>query len=321
MSIRALIDRMYHGDLHSAREEARQVADLGALAEIRAILDKSKDTPEKKFCYWILGDLGRNTGAQEVMDYLMERVGKEKTATLRKQALQEILFLRGPSDPQNVVKAAQDKNRGVREAAVAALGACTHPAAEQALIQLVESGGDERAAVRNAAVALARAGTEKCASALVALLDRLPRDRAHETAVAAALLALSRIRGPDALPLALSELGQSRQPFPNWASMLVIEQHGNEGHIDVVIERLSALLQRRNRPDVALAITFVDTRFEDELSAGAAFLRRIDGPRVDQFFQHLREKAASLSDREKRLLANSAPGLDEFRSDESDSGR
>ena len=103
MAVRDLLDRMLGGDFEAAREEARKMADLGTLDEIRAILDKSKKTPEKTYCYWILRDLGRNTGAREVMDYLVERVAREdKVAKLREQALMEIKFLNGSSDPSKI---------------------------------------------------------------------------------------------------------------------------------------------------------------------------------------------------------------------------
>ena len=72
-AIRELIDRMKHDDFHKARAEAKQVTDLGALEEIKAILESTEDRTDKLYCYWILGDLGRNAKAPQVADYLMKR--------------------------------------------------------------------------------------------------------------------------------------------------------------------------------------------------------------------------------------------------------
>lgn len=309
MSVRDLIDRMSQGDFSAARKEAKQISDLEALNEVRTILAQSKDSTEKKFCYWVLGDLGRNTQAQEVTDYLIERVACEKTATLRKQALDQIQFLQGASDPEYLIQATQDKNRGVRESAIQALGACTHPKAEKALIDLIECSDDEMVAVRLGAIALARIGTEQCKDTLVGLIRRLPRSRAYETSIAASLLGLARIRAGEALPLAVGELGQSRQPFPNWASMLVIEQFGNEEQIELVIGRLTTLLNKKKRQDLAYTITHIDTSFDNELAAGVSFLKRFDDPRVAAFFAFLHEKIDSLFDREKDFLAENLPGF------------
>ena len=321
MSVRDLIHRMTHGDFEAAREEARKIADLDALDEIRAILDKARKTPEKTYCYWILGDLGRNTGAGEVMDYLVERVAREnKVAKLRKQALMEIEWLNGPTDPSNIIEATKDKNRDVRHSAIDALGACTHPKAEEALIDIISVKRRRNGNRAEAAIALARIGTDRCSETLTGLIHRLPRNRAYETAVAASLLGLARIGSSEALPLAVEELGKFKSPFPNWASMLVIEQLGSEDQIDLVIDRLTSSLKTKNRHDVAYTINFIDTKFDDEFSAGAAFLNRFDDPRVKEFFALLREEIDLLFDREKNFLARNIPGFEEYVSDD-DTGR
>jgi len=46
--IREFLDRMKHGDFHKARDEAKQITDLDALTQIKAILDATKpETAER----------------------------------------------------------------------------------------------------------------------------------------------------------------------------------------------------------------------------------------------------------------------------------
>ena len=251
------------------------------------------------------------------MDYLIERVAREdKVVKLRKQALMEIKFLNGPSDPSNIIEATKDKNRDVRHSAIEALGACTHPEAEGALIEIIQSSGEEIGTMREAAIALARIGTDRCDETLTGLIRRLPRNRAYETAVAASLLGLARIRSNEALPLAVEELGKSKSPFPNWAAMLVIEQLGIVDQIDLVIDRLTSSLKAKNRHDLAYTITFIDTKFDDELSAGVAFLNRYDDPRVKGCFAFLHDTIDVLFDREKIFLTRNIPGFEDRASDD-----
>jgi len=255
----------------------------------------------------ILRYLARNTGAPRVVDYLMERVATEKTAELRKQALTEVYFLQGVSNAQNSIAALEDRDRDARQRAIMALGACSDPRAEEALIGIVES--DDPAATRDATIALARVGTQRCVDSLVALFRRLPRDARHDVTVAAALLALARIGPAQSLPLAAEELNASRSAFVNWACMLVIWQHGNEQHIDVVVNRLKQFILRKNRQDMEYIITVIDVPFQDELTAGVSFLQRFADLRVESFFEFLRANSSRLFEREERFLATHVPAF------------
>jgi HEAT repeat protein len=300
--IRELIDRMKGGDFHKARAEAAAVRDLAALEQIREILEPTKDVTEKTYCYWILGDLGRNTKAPQVADYLMERVAAEKQMALRKLALDQVSLLQDATQADNALAAIGDKSRDVRYAAIRALGACRDARCEPALIGLVDA-DEDAVATRHAVIALARIGTNECSKSLAALFRRLPRDRRHEVTVAAALLALARNGVAEALPLAMEELGASKSEFVNWACMLVIRQHGDERQIDAVVDRLTTLLAKKKRQDMTYVINLIDTPYGDEFTAGVSFLRQFNDDRVGRFLADLREKPERLFDREKEWLA------------------
>ncbi len=307
--IRELLDRMRHGDFHQARTEAARIADLDALEQIRTILERTRDAVEKMYCYRMLGDLGRNTKATQVADYLMERVAAEKTVKLRKLALSEVSLLQGVSNAENAMAALTDKNRDVRLAAIDALGACRGAESEAALLGIVNSGDDSWAAWK-ATMALLRIGTHQCVDSLIALFRRLPRNRQHEDTVALALLALARLGATDSLRLAVEELNASRSGSVNWACMLVVWQRGDEAHIDVVVRRLEALIKRKNRPDIVYTWSQVEAPFEDEFTAGVSFLQKFADARVDGFWVFLREHLPLLFERERRFLATSVKGFE-----------
>lgn len=302
--IQELIDGMLHGDFYKAREEASQIADPALLGQIQAILEQSKNDAEKMYCYWILKDLGRNSGSIQVADYLMERVALEKKTRLRGQALKSLLFLHGVSDATNAIAALRDKNRDVRRYAIHALGACSDPQAEEALIGIVNS-DDDPAATREAALILARIATPRCVDSMVALFRRLPRDRMYDITVTAALLALARVGAAQSLPLAVEELGASRSAFVNLACMLVIEQHGNQAQIETVINRLTAYLKKKNRQEMQYIVPLVETKYPDELTAGLSFLLKFADAQVDDFLAFLRANSARLFEREQSFLEDS----------------
>jgi hypothetical protein len=304
VAIRELIDRMKRGDFDKARTEARQVMDLDVLEEIKVILESTKDRTDRLYCYWILGDLGRNAKAHQVADYLMERVPQEKTIRMREQALMGAVFIEGPWNPENAIATLADKNRGVRHLAIQALGACTDPRAEETLIGIVDNEADkEPAAAGHAAVGLARNGTSRCGDSLISLVRRLPCNAHHEATISAALLGLARLGRADALPLAAGGLKGWRYNQANWARMLYIAEFGGEEQIDLVIGRLKSHVKWKNRQDLSYSMTFMETRFDDELSAGVSFLQQFSDARIDKFFAFLRDNAALLFDREQSYLA------------------
>ena len=311
--IRELIDRMKHDDFHKARAEAKQVTDLDALEEIKAILESTKDRTDKLYCYWILGDLGRNAKAPHVADYLMERLPREKTVDMREWAFRGAMFIEGPWNPENAIAAIADTNRAVRHLAIQALGACTNPRAEETLIDIVDNEADkDPAAAGHAAYGLARNGTQRCGDSLVSLVRRLPCNAYHEATISAALFGLARLGRADALPLVAEGLKGWRYNQANWARTLYIAEFGGEEQIDLVISRLKATVKRKNREDVIYSITHLETRFDDELTAGVSFLARFadTDERINKFFAFLRDNAASLFDREKSYLAANHANLE-----------
>jgi HEAT repeat protein len=304
VGIRELIDRMKHDDFHKARAEAKQVTDLGALEEINAILESTEDRTDKLYCYWILGDLGRNAKAPQVADYLMERLPREKTVALREWVFRGAIFIEGPWNPENAIAALADKNRGVRHHAIQALGACIDPRAEETLIDILDNEVDkDPAAARHAAEGLARNGTHRCGDSLVSLVQRLPCNGYHEATISAAMFGLMRLGRADALPLAVEGLKGFRYNQANWARMLYIAEFGSEEQIDLVIGRLKSVVKRKNRQDLIYSMTHLQTRFDDELSAGVSFLAQFVDERINKFFAFLRDNAALLFDREKNCLA------------------
>jgi HEAT repeat protein len=304
VAIRELIDRMKHDDLHKARAEAQQVTDLDALEEIKAILESTKDRTDKLYCYWILGDLGRSATAPQVANYLMERLPCEKTVAMREWVLRGAILIEGPWNPENAIAALADKNRGVRHLATQALGACTDPRAEETLIDIVDNdAAKDPSAAGYAAKGLARNGTHRCGDSLVSLVRRLPCNGYHEATISAALFGLARLGRADALPLAIEGLKGCRYNQANWARMLYIAEFGSEEQIDLVIGRLKSVVKRKNRQDLIYRMTHLETRFDDELSAGVSFLAQYSDERINKFFAFLRDNAASLFDREKSYLA------------------
>jgi HEAT repeat protein len=303
-AIRELIDRMKHDDFDKARAEAQQVTDLGALEEIKAILESTKDTTDKLYCYWLLRDLGRNAKAPQVADYLMERLPREKTVAMREWVFRGAMFIEGPWNPENAIAALGDKNRGVRHLAIQALGACTNPRAEETLIDIVDKEVDkDPAATRHAAKGLARNGTHRCGDSLVSLVRRLPCNGYHESTISAALFGLVRLGRADALPLAAEGLKGWRYNQANWARMLYIAEFGGGEQIDLVIGRLKSIVKRKNRQDLIYSMTHLETRFDDELSAGVSFLAQFSADKIDKFFAFVRDNAASLFARERNYLA------------------
>ena len=99
------------------------ITDLDALTQIKAILDATKDQADKRHCYWILGDLGRNSKAPQVADYLMERLLREKTARMRKQTLMERQFSSKARGIRPTPSPRWPTDRDMRHAAIGAVGA------------------------------------------------------------------------------------------------------------------------------------------------------------------------------------------------------
>ena len=91
--------------------------------------------------------------------------------------------------------------------------------------------------------------------------------------------------------------------------MHYIAQLGDEEQIAIVVNRLKEVVKRKNRQDLIHKETFVETRFDDELSAGVVFLGQFTDERVDRLYDFLRENVELLFDREKSYLAENHADL------------
>ena len=89
--------------------------------------------------------------------------------------------------------------------------------------------------------------------------------------------------------------------------MLYVSQVGDQRHIDLVIDRLKATVQRPKRQNLGYTLTLVTTRFDDGLAAGVSFLLQFKDQRIAGFFAFLRDNMALLFDEEKQRLATLLP--------------
>lgn len=278
-AVRDLLDRMCAGgdDFDAARREAKALDDPALLEEFRAVLTRSKDAGERTYSYFMLGDLARNSGDGAVADFLMQRVGKEKTGPWKHKALGGLGFARGARQAAEAIALLGHKDTSLRHGAIRALAACGDAACEAALLGVLEAPVHD-ADVGQAAKVLARIGTTAAAPALAAIVRERPRDRQFAAAVAAAMLGLARVDAAEALGLALAELGAKGSEFTHWAAMNVVATHGGPGHVGAVGARLRAFVARANRPDLDYSLVGLDVAHPDEFEAGVAFLRRVGGP-------------------------------------------
>src|SRR5262249_10548473 len=132
-----------------ARGAIKSFADLGHFGDLKVVLSQLTDDRERDGVYWMLESLVRHTGSAKVAQFMMDQVGREPNKMRKAALLERIGGLKVGhidssrakgvwiKDASNALACLAEKMRKLRTTAIDALGKCSDPRAEAALIELI----------------------------------------------------------------------------------------------------------------------------------------------------------------------------------------
>ena len=279
-----------------------ELAELDELLEILAAT-KHKDYRQRYACHTALTALARNTQSSEVVQAIIDVIGKTKTKQDKQGLLMGIQFLPPYEDAGPVLELIGDKKVGYT--ALSALSTTTDVRAEALVIEALVDG---RFAFP-AAETLADIGTTAAVPALLTAIET-----GNGPLKRAALNALRRIDGANHIELFADIYKTNRNADVRWHCVAALRDFGQKEHVGVVAERLTKIIKKKGRkesysggPLIAPKniVHISHTSQEDyatEFTLGVEFLQRIGGVEAEKFFKSLEKFKEQLLESEREFL-------------------
>jgi HEAT repeat protein len=128
-----------------AHREAEKIANPEVLVDLEMIAETSKSKDERKAVYFVLGIVGKNSGDVRFTRALLRYALQEQDKYVLSALLAGLEKTRKPSDVllEPIFKFLSDERWLVRHAAIQALKNSDSPVAEEKLLALLESTGDQ----------------------------------------------------------------------------------------------------------------------------------------------------------------------------------
>lgn len=265
--------------------------------DIVSLLEQSKDSVHRKYCYWMLADVALLTNSSEIGSYAVQRVAMEKTLKLKTEALEVVIWTSGVEQYDAVLAALENKR--LERKALLALGACVGNQAEDPLMDVLRTAQERNdvGSAAAAAISLARMATKEAVSQLPEIFFQLPRKNWFEGVRASLIFAMSRHATEATTELVRGELGNPKISQLGWACLNYLFRHGDLGDAARTSEYLTRLLERYEADIEVLnySVTHLDFDYQSELAASIAVLSQHATETLSTFMPRIRANWIKLS--------------------------
>ena len=278
------------------------------LDELDEILDilaatKQKNHRQRYACHTALEALAKNTQSTEVVQAIIDLVGKTQTKQDKQGLLMGIQFLPPYENAGPVLELIGDTKVGYT--AIRALCRTTDPRAEAAVIEALIEG---RFAFP-AAETLADIGTTAAVPALLTAIET-----GNGPLKRSALNALRRIDGANHIELFAHIYKTNRNADVRWHCVAALRDFGQEEQAGAVVERLTKIIKKKGRKESYSGGPLIapknivhigHTAQEDyatEFTLGVEFLHRVGGLAAEKFFKSLEKFKEQLLESERNFL-------------------
>ncbi len=292
-------------DSPKSRDHDHLWTDVSELGELLAVLErtKHKDYRQRYACHTALYALATNSQAPEVVQAIIDVVGKTKTKQDKESLLMGIQFLPSYANADPILELVNDKKVGYT--AIGALSTTSDPRAEAAVIKALEKG----TFAFPAAETLAKIGT---VAAIPALLRAI--ENGNNFLKRAALNALRRIDGANHVELFIKIYEAERNADVRWHCIAALRDHGSLEHVGIVAERLAKIAKKKGRKEEYAGGPLIapknivhishrsDEEYATEFTLGVEFIKRVGGDEADKFFKTLEKFKDRLFESERKLL-------------------
>lgn len=221
----------------NATRKAEKLDHIALIPILCNLLEKAKKETLKQDIYFVLGNIGVNTGDPRVVHILLKRLEAEKNKYTLDSILSQLAKQKEVSNCAPILQFIDDPRWLVRHSAFQALSKCKCSAAEEALIQVITTSQDEYD-LFYAIGSLCDLGATRSVPYLLPLMKH-PKGEVRRSA----LSALDQLGDSTFLPLFIEAM-KDRSPAVKYYALLAIQNHGDETAIDSVYQRVKTMLKR-----------------------------------------------------------------------------
>jgi len=335
-----LVTTWLHADDDDERERARKritaLDDIGYFEALKQALSENEHDRERDTIYWMLGTLLRRTGETQVGEFLMHQVAAEQKKTVKAEILREIGDAKGNririQNASNAIECLSMKMRNLRAAAVEALGCCSDPKAEHALISLIydslENTAENGWFIHGAMWSLSEIATSKsiaCATKVIQQVDGLRLRNRKRDIKAMAVKTLARVGGTAQRAIYCDLLLNDKAPVVKWHAMRALSRFASSEDIPVIRKRVRSILNSKRTipqteppfvcPDpsnILFLLSEGDESCTTELIHGFVTLKRLSAIDDAKLLAAVRKKWSSLTPVEQSYLKTATDALDEL---------
>lgn len=275
----------------NATRTAESLTDTAVIPFLRRLLEEnSKEESFKRNIYFMLGQIGSNTGDTRVVDVLIERLDMETNKYTLSSILDQIAEQDKVPECTPIIKWIQDDRWLVRHSAILALKKCNCEASETALLGVIMNSSD----VNDLCYAMASLCEAGSARSIPHLLTRLEHDQGEVRS--AVIRALDALGDSSHLPIFIEAL-KDRSPAVKSYAMTAIHHHGDDTAVDAVLTRVKKMLSRKRKwesDDLILALDFL-SRYKDDHNQIQNLILWIKTKKYDYLFDEEKQRVLSFN--------------------------
>lgn len=331
-----IVETWSHSEDAEEREKARQkiinLNDNGFFEPMKATLESAKDKNERSTLYFMFRRLLRNTEDSDIGQYMMDRIAKTKKKTEKVQLLDGISLSQDTNvrimDARNAIDCLNEKMKHLQGAAVEALGSCGDPAAELALIELLDKFIETRDAggwdIYHAVRSLSYVATKKSLPTALSILENIDKLRVKTRKQEIKAMAVKTIvkLAPQKHRDLLCQLIKDKMAMVRWQAMKGLSLCLTKNEAPAITKRITAILSSKRilpqtegpffKPEVA-DILFLATESAEakmtELLFGLMALKKVGLLDQPALTTALKEKWSALVPPEQAYLIENVEGF------------
>lgn len=233
---------------HAARQEIVEISDEAYIPAFKELLSKEKVTINRINLVTYLIRLADKHGNNDIADYVLSLVKKEKTRWINDVSLRELnqSTLQVQNEKEVLFDLANHKDWQIRFASLGLLSKLPqsyHVRVEDLCLKQIEKYPSKQHSLAALASTLYKVGSSKSLSSL----KEIVRCAKKSDTISAALHAIDRINGFNELDFYLQTFTQKRDSSVKKFLISLIAKYGDNTQTELMIKRLKSILSRKRQ--------------------------------------------------------------------------
>jgi len=260
---------------HIARQEINELSDIEYIPAFKAILSKKKTTINKINLITYLIRLADKHNSNDIADYILSLVKKEKTRWVNDVSLRELSQsnLTVENEQEILFDLAGHKDWQIRFNALGLLAKLPneyHSRIEELCLKQIEQYKSKHHSLGVLASTLSKVGSLKSIPSLKEIVNSSKKSNT----ILSGLGTIDRVNGENELEFFLNVYKEKKDAFVKKNLIHLIAKHGNNSHTELMTKRLKSILSRKRKtnwmytegtePEIVTIIKFLDKNNKEE---------------------------------------------------------